>query len=156
MLRVIGGLFLLYQLASRAANTFFSQIEYSFLPIQRGDFWIGLEGTRVVGKLRIRMKVENQSQVGLTAQQLRATLSQQNQLLGNILTSNTVQLPAKQEKTLSFDVTIPATDALERFEQILNSGITSAIAPIHVKGTLVFSNGKSLTINKQIHFFSVR
>lgn len=155
-LKIIGGLFLLYQVAGQAATALFSQIKYSFLPIQRGDFRVAIEGVKVVGKLRVKMKVFNKSQVTLTASQLRATLTQQNQILGHIITQNAVQLPAGQEKVLSFDVTIPAAEALERIQEVLNSGLTSAISPIQVKGSLVFSNGKSLTINKQIQFFSVQ
>lgn len=156
MLKFIGGLFLLYQVVGQAATALFSQIEYSFLPLQRGDFRVAIEGAKVVGKLRVKMKVFNKSQVPLTASQLRATLTQQQQTLGHIITQNAVQLPAGQEKVLSFDVTIPAAEALERIQEVLNSGLTSAISPIQVKGGLVFSNGKSLTINKQIQFFSVQ
>lgn len=155
MLRVIGGLFLVYQLASRAANTFLSQIDYRFLPIQRKDFRVGVEAGKVVGILRVRMMVKNNSQVNLTAKELRAILSQEQQALGSILTRNPVQLGAGQEKVLGFDVTLTATDALNRLKQILDSGLSSAITPIAVKGTLVFTNGQSLTINTQIQFFSV-
>ncbi len=147
---------MLYQVVGQAATALFSQIEYGFLPIQRGDFRVAIEGVKVVGKLRVKMKVFNKSQVPLTANQLRATLSQQQQTLGHIITQNAVQLPAGQEKVLSFDVTIPAAEALERIQEVLNSGLTAAISPIQVKGGLVFSNGKSLTINKQIQFFSVQ
>lgn len=155
MLRVIGGLFLVYQLASRAANSFLSQIEYSFLPIQRQDFRVGVDGVKVVGKLRVRMRVLNKSAVNLTAQELRVRLSQQNQPLGAILTRNPIQLAAGQEKALSFEVTLTATDALDRLEQILASGLSTALSPIDIKGTLVFTSGQSLTINTQLQFFSV-
>ena len=155
MLRVIGGLFLVYQLASRAANSLLSQLEYSFLPIQRGDFRVGVDGVKVVGKLRVRMHVLNNSAVHLTAQELRVRLSQQGQALGAILTRNPIQLEAGQEKVLSFEVVITATDALDRLEQILSSGLSTALSPITIKGSLVFAGGRSLPINTQLQFFSV-
>lgn len=155
MLRIIGGLFVLYQLASRAANSLLSQIEYSFKPIQKRDLSIVIEDSKLIGKLRIHLVVQNKGGVNLTAESLQLQISQQSSLLGQVLTTNPVQIPAKVEKELSFDLNVPAGEFLDRLDTILKQGITSAVAPLDIKGILTLNGGQQIPINRQIKFFAV-
>lgn len=155
MLRLIGGLFLLYTMASQAANSLLSAIDYDFKPINRSDFRIGIDQGRVVGKLRLHLIVKNKGSVSLTAERLSLQISQQGTLLGTVITTNPISLPAQSEKDLSFDLQIPAGQFLNRLEAIFNGSISQAIAPLHIKGNLTLNGGQVIPINRQVKFFAV-
>lgn len=155
LLKIIGSLAVLYLAATQTASSLFSNIDYTLQPINRKDFGISIVDGLITGRIKVRLVVTNNGNIPLTANQLIARLSQSGQVLGSIITTNPVELPAKSEKQLSFDVKIPAGKFLDRLQSIFEGGVSEAIAPVDVNGSIQFSTGQTLTINRQIKFLTV-
>ncbi len=154
-LQIIGGLAIGQYLLGNAANAISRNISYSILPMRIGDFSIKVVDGVVLGILRLRLQVKNETGVNLTAQSFSAIVSQQGVKLGDVLTANRVELVHGEEKELGVNVNIGATTFLSQIQKYF-SGEMSFVAPLDIRGKLTFTNGQSIIINRQLQFFALQ
>ena len=153
--QIIGGIALGRLLLGGAANALSSKINYSIMPMRLSDFSIRFTDGVILGVLTLRIKLKNETGVNLVASSFAAVVSQQGAKLGDVLTSNQVQLIHGQEKVLAVKVNIGATAFLTRVQQYLNK-TADFMAPLDIRGKLTFTNGQSIVINRQLQFFAIQ
>ena len=153
--QIIGGIALGRLLLGGAANALSSKISYSLTPMRLSDFSIRFTDGVILGVLTLRIKLKNETGVNLVASSFAAVVSQQGAKLGDVLTSNQVQLIHGQEKVLAVKVNIGATAFLTRVQQYLNK-TADFMAPLDIRGKLTFTNGQSIVINRQLQFFAIQ
>lgn len=156
ILQLAGGAAIAYTLLTKLGEGVANRFEYEILPLKLSNFRFRVKQWKPIGVLKVYVKIRNDTPLNLAAQSLHLQLSQQGEPLGNVLTSNIIELPSGEDKTLAVDVEIDSLDFLERVKALVEGqeGATW-YAPIDIQGVLSFTNGYALPIYRKLEFFTV-
>ncbi len=91
--------------------------------------------------------------LNLSAQQLRLSLSQQGNYLGQVVVNELIALPNNTTVEIPFDVIVPAGEFLNRIQSILD-GTGQWYAPIDINGSIELTNGFVAPIRSSVKFFT--
>lgn len=156
VLQVVGGAAIAYTLLTKLAYGVANRFEYELLPLKLSNFRFRVREWEPIGVLKVYVKIRNNTPLNLAAQSLHLQLSQQGEPLGNVLTSNVIDLPSGEDKTLAVDVEIDSLDFLDRVKALVEGeGGATWYAPIDIRGVLQFTNGNALPIYRKLEFFTV-
>jgi len=137
MLKVLGGIFLLYKLTSTFGSALLAQFPYKFKRL--GFSSINLYNTT----LEVAIEIENKTNQPVTIQGFEGSLKFSQMGLGGIKRNADILLPPGKKVTASFDVVITNTD----FLQELSAQILQPVKPVfRLDGHLIIA-GKKLPVS---------
>lgn len=154
ILQQVGAAAIAYVLLSKLAYGLASKFDYEMLPLRLRDVRFRVRDWKALVVLTVRMNVINKTPFNVTAQRMLLQLSQEGKPVGNVATTNPIELPADVKKVLSVDVEVDSIDFINKVKDIIQ-GAATWYAPIDIKGFLEFSNGDALPISAKLEFFTV-
>lgn len=149
------GIRFLANAGSRAAGNIATNIDWTYEKIQRKDLGITIREGRVVGLVKIKLRILNRNAVSIYLQGYQATIMQEGVRLGSVTSlDQNIELPSGEPRTISAEFEIAGQEFIERLQSLLE-GNGDGLAPIQINGRVTLSNGFSFAIPQTLEFFAL-
>jgi hypothetical protein len=138
-----------------AAGGVADNIEWSIEKLRKQDLSVDLRQGKVVGLIKLKLRVRNKNSVSIFLRAYNATISQEGTLLGSVSTQDpNIELPAGEERVLSTEFVVMGEEFTDRLQEIL-AGRASLFSPIDINGIVRFNEGVQIRLAQQVEFFAI-
>lgn len=143
------------RLFGRVASNVSGNFDWTVEKIQRRDLGVTIREGRVVGLIKIRVRILNRNPFSVFLQGYRAVISREGTALASVATAGaSIELPSNEPRTIVAEFTIPGQEFVNQLRLLL-AGESDFLAPIDIQGEVTLSNGIMLPINQRIEFFAL-